>query len=250
MTMSRSRTTFFNSLDPRLQDTLTEMGRYTYYEPTDIIYKQGTPASSVMVVMEGRVSVESPLSGEPFVCICSIGQLLGDSEILSERPQRRHTARALDEVILLTISHFDFTRLTAEEPWIWESIARDTQARLDTAQFWIAQLACIGSEQRLAQILLYFADQTPLRAGYPVRIDLTYAQLASWVGVNVRTIERHLKKWRKLRYIAPPGRGGRVTIMNAKEIGNIAAGPSTPVLKVPLNAGSMRQRPGRLSRPA
>lgn len=200
--MARRRMTFYGSLERSVRTRLDELSRRRWYDPGHKIYAEGQIATTVMVVLEGRVSVEAALPvGDPYVAICYAGQLLGASEGLSDQPiVRRHTARALDEVGLLVISVGDFTRLAAEEPWLWQAMYRDTQAQLDTAQFWIGQLAAAKSEQRLARVLLFFADQERLSSGKAV-VDLSTHQLASWVGVNPRTIERHTEDWEQCGYI-------------------------------------------------
>jgi CRP/FNR family transcriptional regulator, cyclic AMP receptor protein len=203
-----SRVTFLgelNKLDDTLFEQLLKIGRRRSYPKRTVVFRQGDMCSEVMALLSGRISLidHASFGKDTFVAVRFPGQLLGEGDITRIRapgtlPRRRFTAGTLADSDVLAIDGDKFMRFLNDNLDAWECVARDMQARLDTAEFRIA-LASAPALMRLARVLGFLMDPDEAHEyGWSHVSGVTQSELAAWIGSSLRTVERHIARLKKM----------------------------------------------------
>jgi|ERR1019366_3937216 CRP-like cAMP-binding protein len=242
MTFPRAHRDFFGSLDPASQTRLTRLGRIRPYPVGVVIYSQNDPSTHVRVLLAGSVKMTVHSGGrETLLEIRSAGDLLGEREVLkgpgfTAKAAHGATATALRGTRALVISGGDFTRFMESEPSAWAAMARDLEARLSDAESRLGGITSQAANRRLARALLSLSLSTDLSGVGRTSLQLSQAELASWIGVSRETVERVLRDWRG-RGIVDTGYR-YITVLGLEDLMRIAGmrGASRPRLPAPARS--------------
>ena len=251
---------FYGGLTPEPRKKLTRLGRVRTYHPGQIIYSQDAPSSYVRVLLEGLVKLTamSPGARETMLEIRARGDLLGEREVLygadaripagnghgparprpslpGTPPRPGATATALLPTRALVIPGDKFAQFMASEPDAMTAMARDLEARLSEAQLRLGGITSESANRRLARALLLLSMSTALPGVERTWLQLSQAELASWIGVSRETVERVLRDWRKRGIIETGYR--RVVVLQVDDLMRIAG---TRPANRPVVAASLR----------
>lgn len=226
MTSFRPHRDFFTNLDPAAQSSLVRLGRLRVYMPGAVIYSQHEPSMHVRVLMEGSVKLTAHAGGrETLLEIRERGDLLGEREVLkslSAAPQATYkaTATALRRTQVLVVTAADFARFIGSEPSAWAAMARDLEARLSEAESRLGGITSASANRRLARAVLALSMNTPVAGVKRTSLELSQAELASWIGVSRETVERIMKDWRQRGIIETGYR--KITLLQLADLMRIA----------------------------
>ncbi|MCA9615329.1 MAG: cyclic nucleotide-binding domain-containing protein [Sandaracinus sp.] len=123
----------FKSLDAELRGELLESGYVTSYEAGDVVFRQGDPGELLILVMRGRVRVETATPGGTVqLAELGSGACVGEVSVLTGAP-RTATVVAIDAVDAVAFAKHRIERILDRSPKvrkILESLvdlrARDT----------------------------------------------------------------------------------------------------------------------------
>jgi CRP/FNR family transcriptional regulator, nitrogen oxide reductase regulator len=162
------------------------------------VFRQGSPAESVFLILQGRVKMiqSSPEGHAVALRVLGPGELLGLVAALGERSYPV-TAQAQQAVVVARWSGPSLWKLLERHPPIASGALRMALGRLHELQEQFRELATERVERRIARALLRLVRQAGLRVEGGVSIDmpLTRQDLAEMSGTTLYTVSRVLTGW-------------------------------------------------------
>jgi CRP/FNR family cyclic AMP-dependent transcriptional regulator len=107
----------FASLDEESRRELARLCTYCDYQPGEILFRQGDPASAMYLVLDGEVtmSITTPANQELVVATMRRGDFFGELAMLDGSP-RSATANVIRHTKLLRLRREDFVALLGRQP--------------------------------------------------------------------------------------------------------------------------------------
>jgi CRP/FNR family transcriptional regulator, cyclic AMP receptor protein len=192
----------FADLSAAILEQLVQDFRLREYSRDDIIFRQGDESREIYVVLKGKVRIFriSPSGNETSITIFSNDDIIGEQASISNRP-RNASAKAVDTVALLTMSHERFLQHLKDTPGLALNLARLLSQKIDWTASFAESIAQFDAAGRLLHILLYYTERygEEVDPGKSYRVDLALNQtdLASMVGARREWVNRLLGDWRK-----------------------------------------------------
>jgi CRP/FNR family transcriptional regulator, cyclic AMP receptor protein len=162
----------------------------------DILFMEGSPATHVVTVVEGYVKLvkHSPSGKEVIVGIGGPGEVLGEISLLDRRPYDA-TAVVMTRAVVLRESSERVLREMARDPAMLRSLALLLSVRLRETQATVQRLATERVENRIATLLIKFAERHGVPGDVALRVPLTRQELADMVGATVETTIRTVSRF-------------------------------------------------------
>ncbi|MBN6041077.1 Crp/Fnr family transcriptional regulator [Amycolatopsis sp. 195334CR] len=215
-------------LTPDEQAALTAAGHLKVWQPGQVLALQGSPPSSVFVVLRGWVKVsatnyrgdDAPLAARgPSEIVGELGPISGLA--------RTATMSAIDEVHTLVVTREKFVGVLRARPRITEEILRMAAIRLQQSDRLRLESGGPDFPQRLAAVLLELALQHESgQAGEQVELRFNQGELAGFARVSRSTLIRGLDELRKLGVVRTARQ--RITITQPLALRELAAGRPPP----------------------
>lgn len=169
-----------------------------WYEPRDIVFRQGDDDDSVMHVESGRVELAvAATSGKEAICgLVGAGSFLGE-EALADCEVRPYTATALEPTEVLVVSKAHMEQLLSTEPHMSARLMAHSLSRTIRLANDLTDQLLYSCEKRLAQVLLLLAnydERHPIRCAMP---DVTQEFMARMVGTTRSRVNLFLGKFKK-----------------------------------------------------
>jgi len=191
-------TTLLESLDPVVQSSLRGIMHEVSFPAREQIFAQGDPASSLYIVVSGRVKVMRVTSdgSEMILCMLGPGGCFCPLPILDGGSQLG-MAQAATDVTLLCAKAADFRKFCHTHPQLADAL---TQTCLQDMRRLVSRLELItfkSLKKRLATVLL--EQSFPVQTGYTTldEIHLTQQELAQLVGVSRESVSHLLAMWER-----------------------------------------------------
>ena len=199
MSKTRGRTPTFD-----LERFLNSVGgsrRQVTYEPSQVIFAQGDPCTTVLYVQDGGVKL-SILSGsgkEAVVAMVGPGDFFGEGA-LAGQPLRIATATAVETSKILVVQKRAMVRLlhshAFSDRFIAHMLARNIRIEEDLVDHLFN-----SSEKRLARTLLLLARYGKREVPQRVLPKLSQEVLAEMIGTTRSRVNFFMNKFRKLGFI-------------------------------------------------
>lgn len=119
----------FGDLDPASLHTLIRRVRALSLEPGQVLFRQGDPANSLYVIVEGAVVPIAEGERRRKLAVLERGSFFGEIGLMTKQP-RNATIEALVETKLLAIDRRLVRQLIGDAPSVAKSILRFLRARL------------------------------------------------------------------------------------------------------------------------
>jgi CRP/FNR family transcriptional regulator, nitrogen oxide reductase regulator len=177
--------------------------RIKKYARGEVLFFQGRPVDSVVLIQSGRVKLTQLASDGREVILWVNGS--GDAVGLHSDTRRGHScsARAMDGCQAL-IWHLNTLRtLIAQYPQINVNLGRILADRLCELEERFREVASERVPSRLAFVLLRLLKSVGNQGREGVEVQLKREDLALMTGSTIFTISRLLSKWAHLGYIVP-----------------------------------------------
>jgi len=179
-------------------ERIFNLARKKSIEEGAFYFMEGDPASSVFLLVEGKVKLLQVTSqGQQVIHdYVSRGEVFGIVAVLSEALYPV-SAQATKDCLALSWNEENFNQLIEELPLIARNINRILIQKIKVYQDRIRELATQRVERRIARTLLRLAQQTGRKTENGVLIDipLTRQDLAEMTGTTLFTVSRILKQW-------------------------------------------------------
>jgi CRP/FNR family transcriptional regulator, anaerobic regulatory protein len=183
---------------------------------------EGEPANDFFNVTAGtaRLFKLLPDGRRQITGFASVGDFLG----LAAAAEYAFSAEAIDAVRCCRFSRPRLILLLAEFPALEDRLLQVAAHELTAAQEQMLLLGRKSARERVASFLLARARQ-PSSGGVArgVRLPMSRADIADYLGLTLETVSRTLTTLRAARLIAIP-RAGEITILDAGRLHSIAGG--------------------------
>jgi CRP/FNR family transcriptional regulator, cyclic AMP receptor protein len=181
-----------------------------------IIFHKDSPGHTLYLIESGRVRtfILSDAGQEISLSLYGSGEAFGELAFLDGQP-RSTGAITVEPALTFTLTREDFLQCLGQRPLLAHSIIQVLSTRMRYLSGYIESLAFLDVNGRLASRLLNLADS----CGGPednreIPIDLTQADLASWVASTRESVNKALNKFRDQGLIQVNGR--RITIQDRR----------------------------------
>ncbi len=211
------------------QAALTESGQARNYSPREFLAMQGSPPSSMFVILRGWVKItatnyrgdNAPLAAR------GPGEIVGELAPISGLP-RMATIQAIDDVLALVIPRERLLAVVRRKPRISEELLRTAAIRLQQSDRLRLEVGGPDLPQRLAAVLLELALQynPDWEVASEVVLHETQEDLASFARVSRSTFIRGLDELKRAGVVRTAR--NRVTIIRPDLLRDLAAGRAEP----------------------
>jgi len=194
------RLPFFRRLTPALRGRVAEVARLKSYGDHELIFSEGDPSDTFIVIVEGRVKVfkSTPAGKEIILEIFGAGDPLGAVAVYEGAPFMA-SALALEPSEILSIEGKAFFRLLEEDPAFVRGLLSGLTLRLAELTRRLAEMSGARVDARFARLFLKLCDQIGRteRGGIFVPMALTRQELADLTGTTIETAIRIMSRWQK-----------------------------------------------------
>ncbi len=165
-----------------------------------VLFREGEPGREMYVVQGGLVTISKAV-GDVQTVLSTLGQgeFFGEMSILCDRP-RSATATVAEDAKLLVIDPKTFEAMVRSNAEVAIRMIKKLAERLRAADDQISNLLFRDASSRIVHYLATTAERAP-RAGGPVRLSVTSAQLPALVGVEPAQVEEVLAKLLRARIV-------------------------------------------------
>jgi CRP/FNR family transcriptional regulator, cyclic AMP receptor protein len=208
---------FLRSLAPDQRSTVLAAARHRSYQRGDIIFHEGEPGTSLFLIVEGRVAVQSTTPDGDTAMLTVLGPGDAFGEIALVRADERHTATviALEATVALTIARADFEELRRREPSIDRFLVEVLVAAVTRLSAQLMEAYFLPAETRILRRLVVLAEVYG-RGGSAALVPLPQAAIATAAGTSRATVNRALRALESEELIRLH-RGG-LTILDREEL--------------------------------
>ena len=195
---------FWDLLRPDEQAALEAAGRRQRHRRGAVIFREGTPSASVIIVRTGRVKVSSDTASgtEVVLAVRGPGALLGELSAIDGGP-RSATVTALEPVTALAIPSAQFERHLLEHGRVAFVLMRELTRRLRDADRKRIEFGAFDTTGRVAARLVELADRfgVPTDEGLRINLPLSQDELAGWTGASREAVTKALRVLREEGWI-------------------------------------------------
>jgi CRP/FNR family transcriptional regulator, cyclic AMP receptor protein len=175
------------------------------YPAGSFLFRQGEPATHVLVLTAGEVAIVSPVrgGGEQVHAIVRAGNLIGELALLNDG-RRTAGARATSPTTAWAIGRDPFWGFLEANPPASSALLRQVAAVLANREALIDDLLSLDVKSRLAKVLLGLAadhGEPDPEGGSRIALHLTHRDLAGMVGASRENVSRALGSFRKRGFI-------------------------------------------------
>lgn len=165
------------------------------FEDGDVIFRQGDPVTSVIVVLRGYVKLMriAPSGDETLIGVRSEGATVGEPPADVDETYRI-SAEAVGPASILKFPAVRFARLLKDSPALCAAVRADAKEKIAALVTEIESLKAQNADQRLARFILSLCppgeEQCRFRLPYDKRL------IAAQLGVKQETLSRAFAKLR------------------------------------------------------
>jgi CRP-like cAMP-binding protein len=185
--------------DPFTYLPFSKISRYRRYEP---IYTPSQPASSVYLVVEGKVKVLRHESLSVVVDIYRPDEFFGES-VLAGQAHRLEQAVAIEPTTVMSWPLEEIEKIAALRPEFALALVRLVVRRSIEFANRIESFSIEGIEQRLKRALVRLAGRFGSECGDgTVKMDaFTHGFLSQYVGTSREVVTQHMTRLRREGYL-------------------------------------------------
>ncbi len=177
---------------PPLPPALQKFAVPVRFQKGDTVAYKGQPVQHVYLVQSGHVVLQTEYASGNYFSYAHIraSRYIGDLEVLSGQMPFVGTLIASEDTRALRFPAEEFRAcLLADRDFLLDVVHQMAYALYDTSLH-RGQDHYHSSQQRLSRLILRYHSISPATGGAPVRIEVTRQQMASELGVSVKTVNR------------------------------------------------------------
>lgn len=190
----------FRRVSAELRERVAAVARLRQYDKGDLIFAEGDPAHTFIVIVTGRVKVfkSTPSGKEIILEIFGDGDPLGAVAVYEGAPFMA-SALTLEPSELLIVDHRAFLSLLEAHPAFVRGLLSGLTIRLAELTRRLAELTGARVEARFARLFLKLAEQIGRKeeSGLIVPMPLSRQELADLTGTTIETAIRIMSRWQK-----------------------------------------------------
>jgi len=211
----------FNGLPREQVDKIGNIVVDKRYRKGQTLFSEGSKANGFYIIISGKIKVyKVSLDGkEQILHIFAKGEFFGEVPMFAGGNYPAH-AETLEASRVLFIPRNEFIELLHGEPSLALNMLGILCQRLRRFTHLIEDLSLKEVPGRLAAYFLYLSN--PEKGSDMFELDITKAQLASFLGTIPETLSRILSRMSQQQFIQVEGR--RIRLLDRQALENLAAG--------------------------
>jgi len=172
------------------------------YSPNEIIFCEFEIGTEFYFIQSGKVKIVKVMNNmEKILDVMTTGDIFGEMSILEQEP-RSATAIAMDYVKLLKFHRDNFDALLEANPQLAYKLLLIFSKRIYDAKRRLMILLLDEPSLKVMDVLIMLAEQDAyLDLRKEVDIPVAAQQIASWAGMNVRSVQEELDRLHQLNKI-------------------------------------------------
>lgn len=210
---------FLGRLDAGDAEALSATGNTRDYEPGDVLFREGDPGDSVVIVLAGHVKIVSTAADgrEIVLGVRGPGELLGELSAIDGAP-RSGTGRTLEAVRALIVPRSAFRGFLDRTPRAATPLLEVLARRVREASIRQLEFGNPDTLGRVATRLVELADRhgQTREAGTEIALPLTQQELAEWTSLSREAVVKALQSMRELGWIETGRR--RITVLDCEAL--------------------------------
>jgi len=190
----------------RLEDPLAHLPCSTIveYRKGQIIYSQDQPATSIYLVMEGKVKISRTGDDghQVMIDIYQRDEFFGESALLN-RPHEAEQATAIENTKLMTWSSSRIEEIVMRRPNLALALVQILVQRTIAFTARIESFGVDNIQRRLARSLILFSERfgTTEENGSVRMVPFTHELLAQYVGTSREIVTHYMNQFRRQGYL-------------------------------------------------
>lgn len=186
----------FESLSEEELDRIISIRKHLSIRKGESLFLEGDKVSKLYIISDGMIKItKNTIDGkEQIISILTVGDFLGESNILGETQGSNVTAIAVKNTELCTISRHDLKEILFSNPEITLKLLSELNKRLIEVENLSKNLSNNSPEARICCMLIEFADKYGKEANGKFEIDLPLNRegMANYCGIARETLSRKL----------------------------------------------------------
>lgn len=207
----------FSSLSEKHLEELSEIMLEKTYRKNQVIFDQGDPGDSLIIIRNGlvKISLVDSNNHEFIIKTFSMNDFFGEMSLLDGGP-RSATATAVEDTQALIIFRDNFVGLIQKNPSVALGMLTELSNRLRTTTENISNLTFFDAYGKVARCLLDLADKIGKKeeTGLAMHLTLSRQELANMSGLSRETFARILKEFQVRGCLKVQGK--KILILNEK----------------------------------
>jgi len=211
----------FSSLSEEHSEELASIAVEKAYRKNQVIFDQGDPGSSLIILKSGLVKISLVDSNDHEFIIKTLGEndFFGEMSLL-DGGRRSASAIAVEDTRVLIVYRDDFVRLIKKNPSVALHLLTALTQRLRMTTDNITNLTFFDAYGKVARCLLDLAEKNGRKEaeGIVLDIKLSRQELANMAGLTRETFARILKEFQVRGCLKT--RGKQIIILDKKVLTN------------------------------
>ena len=212
---------FLSTASAALIDILEGLSTEIRMTRGQVLFEAGDPGDALFAVTEGalEISVYSEDGRKLTLDIMRAGSILGEITLFDPGP-RTATATALEPTVLRRVRHCDVLSEITKTPELAIDLIHLAGKRMRYMNRQLNEQVFLPVPLRLARKILYLTQSDDPDLVKDVRLRLSQAELAEFVGATREAVSKTLSSWKKDGVVAA-SRGG-LTVLDRPALELIA----------------------------
>ena len=210
---------FLSTASDALTDMLEGLATDIRLTKGQVLFEAGDPGDALFAVTEGalEVSVYSEDGRKLALDIMRPGAVLGEITLFDPGP-RTATATALEPSVLRRVRHSDVLAEISKSPELAIDLIHLAGQRMRYMNRQLNEQVFLPVPLRLARKILYLTQSDAPQPPQDVRLKLSQAELAEFVGATREAVSKTLSSWKKDGVIEASRGGLKVIDRSALEL--------------------------------
>lgn len=186
----------FESLSEGELDRIISVRKHMILKKGESLFLEGDKVSKLFIISEGmiKISKNTATGKEQIINILTVGDFLGESNILGDTLESNVSAIAVKNTELCTISREDLKEILYSNPSICLKLLYELNKRLIEVENLSKNLSNNNPEARICCMLLEFSEKYGKDVNGKIEIDLPLNRegIANYCGIARETLSRKL----------------------------------------------------------
>lgn len=186
----------FESLSEEELDRIISIRKHMFLKKGESLFLEGDKVSKLFIISEGmiKISKTTVIGKEQIINILTVGDFLGESNILGDTHEINVSATAVKNTELCTISREDLKEILYSNPEIALKLLSELNKRLSEVENLSKNLSNNNPESRICYMLIEFSEKYGkiINDSIEIELPLNREGMANYCGLARETLSRKL----------------------------------------------------------
>lgn len=186
----------FESLSEEELDRIISIRKHMFLKKGESLFLEGDKVSKLFIISEGMIKIsKTTVTGkEQIINILTVGDFLGESNILGDTHEINVSATAVKNTELCTISREDLKEILYSNPEIALELLSELNKRLSEVENLSKNLSNNNPESRICYMLIEFSEKYGkiINDSIEIELPLNREGMANYCGLARETLSRKL----------------------------------------------------------